>query len=265
MRFDLFFDWKLHITDTMHMHLQDLVNFARVWCAAWMKAFHTSNRAPRNCWRVRLMWNNPVLRVMEYEALPRVFTMACGLLDDTPCLQPFPKPVLTYVSVCQARTVCSPAYGRRGPASCRQIPRERGRLYRHFCACVMCSMNESISYLESCASQLLARASDVEQPRVTCNGIWSAPSSIHDGVRLARRYAVPTAVSETCVDVCQRMPGTHTYAHQSRAINAYWECGRPGQAGGLFQIYWPYVFRVLFAISQHVFPILWVMKSRYWM
>jgi len=28
-----------------------------------MKAFHTSNRAPRNCWRVRLMWNNPVLRV----------------------------------------------------------------------------------------------------------------------------------------------------------------------------------------------------------
>jgi len=88
-----------------------------------MKAFHTSNRAPRNCWRVRLMWNNPVLRVMEYEALPRVFTMACGLLDDTPCLQPFPKPVLTYVSVCQARTVC------------RQIPRERARLYRgvHIC------------------------------------------------------------------------------------------------------------------------------------
>ena len=119
-----------------------------------MKAFHTSNR-----WRVRLLWNNPVLRVMQYGALPRVFTMACGLLDDTPCVQPFPKPVLTYVSVCQARTVCSPAYGRRGPASCRQIPRERGRLYRHFCACVMCSMNESIPYLESCASQLLARAS----------------------------------------------------------------------------------------------------------
>jgi len=70
-----------------------------------MKAFHTSNRAPRNCWRVRLMWNNPVLRVMEYEALPRVFTMACGLFDDMPCLQPFPKPVLTYVSVCQARTL----------------------------------------------------------------------------------------------------------------------------------------------------------------
>ena len=99
---------------------------------------------------VRLLWNNPCC------------LRACSLLDDTlctPCEQPFPKPVLTYVSICQARTVCSPAYGRRGPASCRQIPRERGRLYRHFCACVMCSMNESIPYLESCASQLLARAS----------------------------------------------------------------------------------------------------------
>ena len=34
----------------------------------------------------------------------------------------------------------------------------------------------------------------------------------YDGVRLARRYAVyavRTAVSETCADVCQRMPGTH--------------------------------------------------------
>ena len=70
-----------------------------------MKAFHTSNRAPRNCWRVRLMWNVPVLRVMEYDAPPRVCTMACGLFDDVPCLQPFPKPVLTYVSVCQARTL----------------------------------------------------------------------------------------------------------------------------------------------------------------
>jgi len=31
-----------------------------------MKAFHTSNRALRNCWRMRLMWNVPVLPVMEY-------------------------------------------------------------------------------------------------------------------------------------------------------------------------------------------------------
>ena len=62
---------------------------------------------------VRLLWNNPCC------------LLACSLLDDTlctPCEQPFPKPVLTYVSICQARTVCSPAYGRRGPGSCTQIP-----------------------------------------------------------------------------------------------------------------------------------------------
>ena len=31
-----------------------------------MKAFHTSNHAFRNCWPMRLMWNVPVLPVMEY-------------------------------------------------------------------------------------------------------------------------------------------------------------------------------------------------------
>jgi len=41
-------------------------------------------------------------RSLEYASC---FTMACGLLDDMPCLQPFPKAVLTYVSVCQARTL----------------------------------------------------------------------------------------------------------------------------------------------------------------
>ena len=50
---------------------------------------------------------------------------------------------------------------------------------------------------------------------------------LYDGVRLVGRYALPTAVSESCVDVCQRMPGTHTYARQSRAINAYRETGSP--------------------------------------
>ena len=40
---------------------------------------------------------------------------------------------------------------------------------------------------------------------------------LYDGVRLV----------ETCVDVCQRMPGTHTYARESRAINAYRETGSP--------------------------------------
>ena len=80
-----------------------------------MKAFHTSNRALRNCWRMRLMWNVPVLPAMEYDALPHV--------------------------------------------------------------CIV----------------------------------------LYDGVRLV----------ETCVDVCQRMPGTHTYARESRAINAYRETGSP--------------------------------------
>jgi len=40
-------------------------------------------------------------------------------------------------------------------------------------------MNESISYLKSCASKLLAHASDVERARVTCNGICMSAYAAH--------------------------------------------------------------------------------------
>jgi len=57
----------------------------------------------------------------------------------------------------------------------------------------MCSMNESISYLKSCASQLLAHASDVERARVTCNGICMSAYARHAHLRtpITRHQCVP--------------------------------------------------------------------------
>ena len=63
MRFDLFFDWKLQITDTMHMYLQDLVNFARVWHAtpahSWPRHARVWSHSNVNGWEyvwVRTVW-----------------------------------------------------------------------------------------------------------------------------------------------------------------------------------------------------------------
>jgi len=88
-------------------------------------------------------------------------------------------------------------------------------------------MNESISYLKSCASQLLAHASDVERARVTCNGICMSAYARHAHLRTPitshqcvprdgsghLRKVVPTLGGFVCSQ-CLLGLGAHTRGHR---------------------------------------------------
>jgi len=80
---------------------------------------------------------------------------------------------------------------------------------------MMCSMNESILYLKSCASQLLAHASDVERARVTCNGICMSAYARHAHLRtpITRHQCVPT-------DGLSNAPSSDTRCTSIDGVNA---------------------------------------------
>ena len=81
----------------------------------------------------------------------------------------------------------------------------------------MCSMNESISYLKSCASKLLAHASDVERARVTCKGICMSAYAAH----LRNSIPFPQDGSERPQSFCfRRSSGSGRWGRRSGAHSA---------------------------------------------
>ena len=79
-------------------------------------------------------------------------------------------------------------------------------------------MNESISYLKSCASKLLAHASDVERARVTCNGICM---SAYGERTTANSIPFPQDGSERPQSFCfRRSSGSGRWGRRSGAHSA---------------------------------------------